>query len=459
MNTKILFLITLFSVTVCSAQFSEQIIISTEVAQPRGVIAADLDGDNDMDVLSTSTNDAKVAWYENIDGQGNFGIQKIISQSLDDPVDIYSADLDGDNDQDILVASKGVSQYESKVVWYKNLDGFGNFSDYIIISDQIQGAIAVFAIDLDGDNDIDVLSASYYDNKIAWYENVDGQGNFGPQQIITNTAWSTRDVFAADIDGDNDIDVITTITSTDKVAWYENIDGMGNFSVEHIISSSVNGVSAIYVEDIDGDDDLDVISISGADNKIYWHENIDGQGSFTIQHIITDHLLAVIDVFAIDLDNDQDIDVISASANDDYVCWYENLDGQGNFSAEQIISMETDYPRSIYSTDIDNDGDNDVLSASYVDNKIAWYKNFVLSLTDLKYNSISIYPNPTSNSLTIKSDKLKINSIKIVDVLGKIIHIQENNLSIIDVSRINHGFFFIVLETDEGNIMKKIIKN
>ncbi len=266
-------------------------------------------------------------------------------------------------------------------------------------------------------------------------------------------------MFAADIDGDNDIDVITTITSTDKVAWYENIDGMGNFSVEHIISSSVNGVSAIYVEDIDGDDDLDVISISGADNKIYWHENIDGQGSFTIQHIITDHLLAVIDVFAIDLDNDQDIDVISASANDDYVCWYENLDGQGNFSAEQIISMETDYPRSIYSTDIDNDGDNDVLSASYVDNKIAWYKNFVLSLTDLKYNSISIYPNPTSNSLTIKSDKLKINSIKIVDVLGKIIHIQENNLSIIDVSRINHGFFFIVLETDEGNIMKKIIKN
>ena len=32
-------------------------------------------------------------------------------------------------------------------------------------------AVEVFAIDLDGDGDIDVLSASAQDNKIAWYEN------------------------------------------------------------------------------------------------------------------------------------------------------------------------------------------------------------------------------------------------------------------------------------------------
>ncbi len=36
-------------------------------------------------------------------------------------------------------------------------------------------ARSVFAVDVDGDGDIDVLSASYYDNKIAWYENDDKQ--------------------------------------------------------------------------------------------------------------------------------------------------------------------------------------------------------------------------------------------------------------------------------------------
>ena len=42
----------------------------------------------------------------------------------------------------------------------------------------------VYAVDLDGDDDMDVLSASHGDNKIAWYENIDGLGNFGDQQII-----------------------------------------------------------------------------------------------------------------------------------------------------------------------------------------------------------------------------------------------------------------------------------
>ena len=38
-------------------------------------------------------------------------------------------------------------------------------------------------LDLDNDGDIDVLSASEYDNKIAWYEN-DGNENF-TQHIIS----------------------------------------------------------------------------------------------------------------------------------------------------------------------------------------------------------------------------------------------------------------------------------
>ena len=42
--------------------------------------------------------------------------------------------------------------------------------------------------DVDGDGDVDVLSASVFDSKIAWYENTDGKGNFGPQQVITTAA-------------------------------------------------------------------------------------------------------------------------------------------------------------------------------------------------------------------------------------------------------------------------------
>ena len=64
-------------------------------------------------------------------------------------------------------------------------------------------AFSVFAIDIDNDGDIDLISASASDDKIAWYENIDGKGTFGPQQIVTTDADFAVSVFAIDIDNDN----------------------------------------------------------------------------------------------------------------------------------------------------------------------------------------------------------------------------------------------------------------
>jgi hypothetical protein len=42
---------------------------------------------------------------------------------------------------------------------------------HVIVQSETNGANCVYAADLDGDGDLDVLSASAYDDKIAWYEN------------------------------------------------------------------------------------------------------------------------------------------------------------------------------------------------------------------------------------------------------------------------------------------------
>ncbi len=56
---------------------------------------------------------------------------------------------------------------------------------------------------------MDVLSASNNDDKIAWYENTDGAGSFGAQQVISTLADRANSVFAADVDGDGDTDVLS----------------------------------------------------------------------------------------------------------------------------------------------------------------------------------------------------------------------------------------------------------
>ena len=106
-------------------------------------------------------------------------------------------------------------------MWYENTDGLGSFGPPQVISILTDGATSVFAADLDGDGDQDVLSSSDQDDKIAWYEN-DGLGNFGPQLIITTLADEASWVFATDIDGDGDPDVLSSSRADDKIAWYEN---------------------------------------------------------------------------------------------------------------------------------------------------------------------------------------------------------------------------------------------
>ena len=92
-----------------------------------------------------------------------------------------------------------------------------------MISTEANGAESVVAADVDGDGDVDVLSASVYDNKIAWYENDGRRGTFGPQRVdLAPRPTAPYSVFAADVDGDGDVDVLSASVYDNKIAWYEN---------------------------------------------------------------------------------------------------------------------------------------------------------------------------------------------------------------------------------------------
>ena len=73
--------------------------------------------------------------------------------------------------------------------------------------------------DVDGDGDLDVLSASLHDDTVAWYEN-DGSGNF-TTRTITTTADGVRSVTTADLDGDGDLDILSASFHDDTITWYE----------------------------------------------------------------------------------------------------------------------------------------------------------------------------------------------------------------------------------------------
>ncbi|WP_339917489.1 T9SS type A sorting domain-containing protein [Yeosuana marina] len=434
--------------------FNIQHVINSNAYYPMNAYAADLDGDGDLDVLSASRDDDKIAWYENIDGLGNFSTQKIIIENANSAHCVHAVDIDNDGDMDIVSASWDTDE----ILWFENLDGQGVFSTQKIVTSLADGASYVYSSDIDNDGDMDLLSASYLDDKIAWYENTDGHGSFGGQQIISSNANGAVSVYTTDLDNDGDMDVLSASQLGDNIAWYENTDGQGNFSGQHIISSNVNGPSSIYAIDIDNDGDMDIISSSYLDNKIAWYENTDGHGSFGVQQIISSNANGASSVYATDIDNDGDMDVLSSSQWDKKVAWYENIDGKGTFGVQQIISSNADGASSVYAIDIDNDGEIDVISTSKNDDKIAWYKSSgTLSITENDLSKLSVYPNPTNGILNIKS-KLHITKLEVYNNIGQVVLSVFNNKAI-DISILKPGLYFIRIKDGIGNSeTKKIIK-
>lgn len=363
----------LFSTSIAAqaAGFAAQDVVTTAADRPTDVHASDLDGDGDLDVLSASSNDDKIAWHENLGG-GVFGPQQLISTAADQPRSVFAVDLDGDGDHDVLSAAAG----DDEVAWYENLGG-GAFGPQQVITTAVVDPYSIYATDLDGDGDADVLSASISDNKVAWYENLGG-GIFGPQQILTTSAVAVVDVYAEDLDGDGDDDVLSASFGDDKLAWYENL-GNGSFGPQQVISTASIFFQSVHATDLDGDGDADVLSASRDDHEVAWYENLGG-GSFGPQQIISTEITSSRSVHAADFDGDGLSDVVAiGSGAFNQLGWFRNLGG-GNFGPLQAIEVGNSplvvFGQTVHAADLDGDGSPDLLTASSGDDKISYYANW-----------------------------------------------------------------------------------
>jgi hypothetical protein len=246
-----------------------------------------------------------------------------------------------------------------------------------LIAPSADQAKSVFAADLDNDGDLDVLSASSGDNKIAWYENIDGLGTFGQPRNVALESAGTIKIDTADIDGDGDEDVIAS--GAFGVRWYENRDANGNSWATRGITNVVprSHRSSVHLADLDQDGDVDAVSSSRNDRgmlTMFWYENVDGRGRFSEQHAI-DQGFAPASIDTADVDGDGDLDVIAASFART-VAWYENIDSRVTFGPPQIIAMGA----NIFGTgDLNADGEIDVV-APVVYRSVWWFENVAPTL-------------------------------------------------------------------------------
>ena len=235
-----------------------------------GAIAfADVDNDQDQDIFITGTDAAfkNVALLYLNDGKGRFQETEINVAGVARGA-VAFADVDGDQYKDLLVTGVD-AQFKPTTILYKN-QGNGNFSSVSNTSFVgVQGSSLAFA-DIDGDNDMDVLVAGLSKKLGATtilYEN-DGTGSF---QLVKDSPFEgIRDGALAfgDFDGDNDLDVLIAGLDKNKknvATLYQN-NGNGNFEILKNAPFTGAGLGAVAFADIDQDNDLDIL-VTGKDNQ------------------------------------------------------------------------------------------------------------------------------------------------------------------------------------------------
>jgi len=101
---------------------------------------------------------------------------------------------------------------------------------------------------------------------------------------------------------------------------------------------------------------------------------------------------------------------------------------------------------------------NPIVITNTVENTIGCAS--ALGVVTIIPNKVQIFPNPTSEELTIKMDPHAYNSFTITNNVGQVLMQQQLNTTqtIVSVKSIPAGMYYITLKGDNGNTVQKFVK-
>lgn len=287
----------------------------------------DFDGDGDMDILGTTgkVESQEFVWGKN-DGAGNFTIHSNVEsgdgdflqgvtverfeaggplqvalswhasgkgvQRLTVPADpvsgtwswgeispnsqdeeLSAGDIDRDDDKDLLLGThwleNGGALWDEHILHDTSGAGTGE-------KDPDRNRLA----DINGDGRLDAVvgyEAIGILGKLAWYEQPETASAIWPEHVIANVV-GPMSLDVADMDQDGDLDVVVgehnlSDPSSAKLYVFENQDGAGGSWLAHEVYQGDEHHDGAQVVDIEGDGDLDIISIGWGHNQVLLYEN------------------------------------------------------------------------------------------------------------------------------------------------------------------------------------------
>lgn len=323
---------------------------------PVAIRTGDFDGDGDLDLVTSSRAGDNVSLLLN-EGDSTFvqGASYSIGSFMTDPVALFVGDLDGDGDADIATANN--LNATASVLLNRGNASFEDATAYKVG----RGASSIYGADVDGDGDLDLAIA---DSKGLSILTNDGTGHFGSARALESS--TSFVVYAADLDRDGDVDLVRTAVGTVSILLNR---GDGTFADGPSFVTGT-GPTLLCGADLDGDGDEDLAAANTELVGAYGSKEEVGQvsiflngGDGTFSASRTYEASPASDLFAADLDDDGDLDLLLSNGSGASVSVLWNS-GDGTFADVAISSETGENPVSASGGDFNADGRTDIATAN-----------------------------------------------------------------------------------------------
>ena len=310
----------------------------------RDIAGVDFDGDGLEDIAVVSESNSEVVVLLQRDGSFAKGPRAGLSSP---PSVVTPGDLDGDGDQDLVIAT---GTPPSIFIAWNDVRSLG-------LELQEVGATAEFtdlvAADLDADGDADVAGSSSFEIVILRNDDTGRLLRGADIPIGSHPAA----LVAADLDGDMQVDLATANTLGSELPGNVSVvfnGGKGVFAVPRNFAADPNP-RAIAAVDADGDSNLDLVA-TGSSLEVYRNR---GGATFAGSERVAAGVSAT-SACVLDANEDGAAD-IAVGSSEHRISIFIHADN-GAFLPGPTVNLSSE-PLALVSGDLDADGDDDIASA------------------------------------------------------------------------------------------------